>query len=72
MTNVNYGEKFRQNLIYLRTSRGLGQVKLAEEIGVSKGCISLWENGLREPSMSCLIALATYFDVSIDELVGII
>ena len=64
--------EFRQNLLSLRRERGIGQVELAKAIGVSKGIISLWENGLREPSMSCLIALATYFDVSIDELVGII
>jgi len=44
---------------------------LAKAIGVSKGIISLWENGLREPNMYSLIKLAKYFDVSIDELVGL-
>ena len=55
----------------LRKERGIGQVQLANAIGVSKGIISLWENGLREPNMSSLIVLATYFKVSIDYLVGL-
>ena len=34
------------------------------------GLISLWENGLREPTLSNLVALADYFDVSLDFLTG--
>ncbi len=62
--------KFKNNLKQLRLEKGIGQVSLAKQIGVSKGIISLWENGLREPNMSSLIALANFFDVSIDFLVG--
>lgn len=62
---------FKDNLKILRKERGLGQAQLANIIGVSKGIISLWENGLREPNLSSLIALATYFNVSIDYLVGL-
>ncbi len=62
---------FRENLKQLRIERGIGQIELSKEIGVSKGIISLWENGLREPSMSSLIALSIYFGVSIDYLVGL-
>lgn len=49
----------------------MGQVELAKQIGVSKGIISLWENGLREPNMYSLIALAKFFNVTIDFLVGL-
>ena len=63
--------KFKDNLKALRTEFGVGQVELANKIGVSKGIISLWENGLREPNMFSLIQLAKYFDVSIDYLVGL-
>ena len=62
---------FAENLKELRLEKGIGQVELAEKIGVSKGIISLWENGKREPTLSSLVALAKYFDVSIDTLVGI-
>ena len=62
---------FKENLKSLRIENNIGQVELAKAIGVSKGIISLWENGLREPSMSSLIQLAKFFSVSIDFLVGL-
>ena len=63
--------KFGENLKYLRTEKKIGQVELAHKLGVSKGIISMWENDLREPTMSSLIALAKFFGVSIDYLVGL-
>lgn len=63
--------KFKNILKNLRISAGIGQVEFSKAIGVSKGTISLWENGLREPTMSSLILIAKYFSVSIDYLVGI-
>ena len=62
---------FKENVKFLRKEKGLGQVELAKKIGVSKGNVSLRENGLREPNMSNLIAIAKFFDVSIDFLTGI-
>ncbi len=67
---MEFKNRFKENLKELRIDRKLGQVELAKAIGVSKGVISLWENGLREPSMYCLIALAEFFGISIDELIG--
>ena len=69
--NMEYKNIFKNNLKELRLEKDVGQVELAKAIGVSKGVISLWENGLREPSMYSLIALAKYFNVTIDELVGL-
>ena len=68
MEYINY---FKDNLKSLRLERELGQVELAKNLGVSKGVISLWENGLREPNMYSLIQISKFFDVSIDYLVGI-
>ncbi len=68
---MEYQNKFKDNLKELRSERNLGQVELAKAVGVSKGVISLWENGLREPGMYSLIALAKFFNISIDELVGL-
>ena len=62
---------FKENLKQLRLQANLGQVELAKKLEVSKGVISLWENGLREPSMSSLISIAKFFNVSIDYLVGL-
>lgn len=68
---MEYQNKFKENLKELRLERDLGQVELAQAIGVSKGVVSLWENGLREPNMYSLIILAKFFQVTIDELVGL-
>ena len=68
---MKYENKFKDNLKELRLEKGIGQVELSKEIGVSKGVISLWENGLREPNMYSLILLAKYFKITIDELVGL-
>ena len=64
--------KFKSILKDLRLEKGIGQIELSKILNVSKGIVSLWENGLREPSMISLIGLAKYFDVSIDYLVGLI
>ena len=63
--------EFKNNLKFLRQERGLGQVELARQLGMSKGIISLWENGLREPNLASLVAIARFFHVSLDELVGL-
>ncbi len=68
MEEQNY---FKDILKELRLEKKIGQVELAKQVGVSKGIISLWENGLREPSMSNLISLAKFFSVTIDYLVGL-
>ncbi len=62
---------FKDIFKQLREENNIGQVELADKLGVSRGIISLWENGLREPNMSSLIAIATFFKVSIDYLVGL-
>ncbi len=67
---MEYQNKFKDNLKELRIEKKIGQVELAKAVGVSKGIISLWENGLREPNMYSLIKLAKYFNVTLDELVG--
>ena len=62
---------FGKNLKQLREIAKIGQIQLAKALGVSKGIISLWENGLREPKLSNLIVLAQFFEVSIDYLAGL-
>ena len=64
-------ESFAERLKELRSEKNVGQVELSVKIGVSKGIISMWENGLREPKLSNLISLAEYFGVSLDYLAGL-
>ena len=63
--------KFSDRLKELRHEKGLNQIELAKQLGVSNGIISLWENNLREPGMYSLVQIAAFFDVSVDYLVGL-
>ena len=60
---------FSENLKNLRNLHKIDQGKLSKELNVSSKTISHWETGYTEPSISQLILLANYFDVTIDELV---
>ncbi len=62
---------FSTRLKELRLEKGVNQITLAKELGVSKGVISFWENALREPTLSNLVTIAKYFEVSLDYLVGL-
>lgn len=59
---------FSENLKKLRTNKGLSQEQLSEIIDVSRQSISKYESGVTQPSFDKLIAIAKYFDVSIDFL----
>lgn len=61
---------FKDRLIELRKSRGLTQKQVYESVGMSMLGYQRYEYGERAPSFSCLIALADFFDVSLDYLVG--
>ena len=60
---------FSKTLKDLRKSKNLDQSELAKALSVSSKTISHWETEYTEPSISQLILIANYFDVSIDELV---
>ena len=61
---------FSNNLFKLRKESKVSQQKLAEFVGVSQQCVSEWEKGKIEPTLSYLWKIADFFDVSIDFLVG--
>ncbi len=61
---------FAQTLCSLRTDRGLTQETVAAALGISPKTLSKWENGASEPELSLLCALADYYSVSVDRLLG--
>lgn len=61
---------FSDRIKLLKTQKHLLQKDIAAEIGVSLRAYQYYETDQREPTMSVLITLADYFDVSIDYLVG--
>ena len=52
-----------------RKLKGITQDELANYIGVSKAAVSKWENG-QSYRYNFSTQLATYFNISIDELMG--
>jgi putative transcriptional regulator len=52
----------------LRIQRGLAQGQLAEAMGVSRQTINSIENDRYTPSLPLAMALARYFDVTVEEM----
>jgi len=61
---------FSERIKKLRLSKYLKQSNIAEVIGVTITQISDIERGRRTTTIENLVALADYFDVSLDYLVG--
>ncbi len=59
-----------QKIKELRTTNHLTQKQLAEILNVQPVTLQRFEYGTVRPSLDTLIALADYFDVSLDYLVG--
>ena len=53
-----------------RKQRGLTQQALAEHVGISKPAVSKWESGQSYPDIELLPVLASFFDCTVDELLG--
>jgi len=62
--------KFSDRLKTLRQEKKASQKELSDLIGVTPRAWRFYESGDREPNITNLIALADFFNVSIDYLVG--
>ena len=63
-------DKIASNIKTLRTELNISQLDLSKGTGISLRAIQYYEQALREPKATQLIALADFFDVSLDYLVG--
>ena len=59
-----------ENIKLLRQAKGLSQVELSKALGVTKQCVSNWENDNVAPSVEMLVKIADYFRVTTDYLLG--
>ena len=57
-------------LLEHRHKRGITQEDLASYLGVSKAAVSKWETGTAYPDILLLPRLASFFNISIDNLMG--
>jgi len=56
-------------LVKMRKQKGITQDELANFIGVSKASVSKWETEQSYPDVTFLPQLASYFNISVDELI---
>ena len=59
-----------KTLILKRKEKGITQDELANYIGVSKSSVSKWETGQSYPDVTFLPQLASYFNITVDELIS--
>ena len=62
--------KIGENIRKYRRERELSQEMLAERLGVSFQAVSKWERGETYPDVTLLPAIANFFRVSVDALLG--
>jgi transcriptional regulator with XRE-family HTH domain len=65
-----YMAKFCERIRELRVERGLKQREMAEQFGLAINSYQCYEYETRYPEFPGLIAIADFFDVSLDYLVG--
>jgi len=63
---AHYGDRIKE----LRGARNISQDELAQHLGYSRGSIANIETGRQTVDPLILVALANYFDVSTDYLLG--
>lgn len=61
---------FRERLQSLRERRRISRKVLSELCGLHPDAVRRYERGEAKPDMESLIAIAEFFEVSIDYLVG--
>lgn len=63
-------EKFCERLKRLKKRDGVSQMQLIADLHVSKRAMIYYEQGERLPPLETAAAIAEYFNVSLDYLVG--
>ena len=62
--------RLSENLVCFRKEQQLTQSEVADHIGVTKASVSKWETGQTMPDVALLPLLASFYNVTLDELMG--
>ena len=65
--DINIKDKLR----VLRQQKNITQEELANQLGITKQSVGKWERGEGYPDITLLPKIALYFDVTVDELLGV-
>ena len=68
---VKIDNKFSIRFKELREEKKLSQSQIGRELGYTQVCISRWETAERMPNLNDLIAVALFFNVTTDYLLGL-
>lgn len=60
-----------ENIRYLRSQLGTSQQKVADDLTITRGRYSKYEDGATEPPLELLLKISRYYHVSIDLLVSV-
>ena len=55
----------------MREEKEISQKQLSEKTGISQSTLARWELSQSEPTASSLIILANFFNITIEQLLGI-
>ena len=61
---------FAHNLRFYREKAGFTQQEFSQMLNISRQAYSNYENGKRVPTLDIVCALAQFYGISIDELIG--
>lgn len=64
---LQIGQRIREE----RTSKNISQTELGKIVNTTQDTISLWEKGKSAPNIEDIIKLAEYFELTIEEMIGI-
>jgi transcriptional regulator with XRE-family HTH domain len=67
---VKLMSNFKAVLQSLRQQAGYSQLELAQKLGLAPSTISMYETGQREPNIETLEAIADFFNVDMNVLIG--
>lgn len=59
-----------ENLLHLRTNKGISQKEIAAYLGIKQAAYSKYEVGETEPKIPTLIKLARYYETDLNNLIG--
>jgi len=62
---------FQERILQLKKEKNVLQKDIAKEIGISLRGYQYYEYGEKEPTLSYIIKLCNYFNVSADYLLGL-